>query len=84
MDDDSFRIGFLAQDLAAVLPTEWSNIVGATEAVEEHVDTEGNTVPAKPSTLTLDYARLGVVQWAALRSMLARIEALEAQLASGS
>ena len=81
LDDDSFRIGFLAQDFAAVLPTEWSNIVGATEEVAAHTDDQGNEVPAKPSTLTLDYARLVCCLWSANRSMLSRIEKLEAAAA---
>ena len=79
--DDSPRLGFLAQDLQASLPPEWANIVGATEAADEHQDQDGNTVPAKPSRLTLDYARLVCCLWQANRSMLARIEALEAKAA---
>ena len=79
--DDSPRLGFLAQDLQASLPPEWANIVGATEAADEHQDQDGNTVPAKPSRLTLDYARLVCCLWQANRSMLARIEALEAAAA---
>ena len=47
---------------------------------DAHVDEDGNTVPAKPSTLTLDYARLMCCLWQANRSMLARLEALEARL----
>ena len=77
--DDSPRLGFIAQDILASLPAEWTNIVGATEAVAEHVDQEGNTVAAKPSTLTLDYSRLVCCLWTANRSMLARIEALESR-----
>ena len=72
------RLGFIAQEVEAALPSSWGNIVGATEAVAEHVDQEGNKVPAKPSTLTLDYARICCVLWQANRAMLARIEALEA------
>ena len=54
---DSTRIGFIAQEFAAALPSEWTNTVGATEAGGEHLDDHGNAVPAKPSTLTLDYSR---------------------------
>ena len=82
LKDDTTRIGFLAQDFAGVLPPSWANIVGATEAVGAHLDQQGNEVPAKPSTLTLDYARVVCLVWQANRSMLARIEALEAAAAS--
>ena len=80
--DDSPRLGFVAQDFSAVLPPEWSNIVGATQAIAAHTDDQGNEVPATPSTLTLDYARLCCCLWSANRSMLARIEALEAAAAT--
>jgi hypothetical protein len=81
LQDDSPRLGFIAQDLQNALSnTRWTNIVGKTGAVDEHLDDQGNTVPAKPSTLTLDYARLVCCLWTANRSMLARIEALEARL----
>ena len=80
LQDDSTRLGFIAQDLEASLPPEWANVVGATGAVDEYLDDEGNTVPSKPSTLTLDYARLVCCLWTANRSMLARLEALEASL----
>jgi hypothetical protein len=77
LQDDSPRLGFIAQDFAASIPTEWSNIVGATEAIAAHTDDDGNEVLAKPSTLTMDYARLNAVLWQCCRNMLARIEALE-------
>ena len=80
--DQNFRIGFLAQDVAASIPSEWSNLVGKTEAMAAHTDDDGNDVPAKPSTMTMDYARLNAILWASCRSMLARIEALEAAAAS--
>ena len=80
LQDQSPRLGFIAQDFAAALPPEWANIVGKTGGVEEHLDAEGNTVPAEPSTLTLDYARLNCVLWECTRSLLARLEALERRL----
>jgi hypothetical protein len=80
LSDDSLRLGFIAQHLDQALPPEWANIVGRTGGVDEHVDEEGNTIPAKPSTMTLDYSRLVCCLWAANRSMLARLEALEARL----
>jgi len=78
LQDDSTRLGFIAQDFQSALAnTPWTNIVGHTEDVEEHVDGDGNTVAAKPSTLTLDYARLNCVLWECCRSLLARVELLE-------
>ena len=78
---DAARIGFIAQDFQGALSnTPWTNIVGHNEAADEYVDEDGNTVPAKPSTLTLDYARLNCVLWECCRSLLARLEHLEARL----
>ena len=79
---NSPRLGFLAQDFATALPKDWANIVGSTGGVDEHLDDEGNAVPAKASTMTLDYSRLVCCLWAANRNMLARIEALEAAAAN--
>ena len=82
LPDSGSRLGFIAQEVAAAIPSSWGNIVGATEAVAEHVDTDGmTTVPGKPSTLTLDYSRLVCCLWQANRAMLSRIEALEAAAA---
>ena len=74
LDDESTRIGFIAQDVEASLPPEWANIVGSTGGVEEHVDEEGTTVPAKASTLlsiTVDWfvvsGRLIATCWRALK-----------------
>ena len=78
LQDQSPRLGFIAQDFA-VLPPEWGNIVGKTGGTEEHLDEEGNPVPTEPSTLTLDYARLSCVLWGCCRSLVARVEALEAR-----
>ena len=80
LKDDSPRLGFIAQDLEASFPPEWANIVGKTGGVDEHIDEEGNMVPARPSTLTLDYARLNCVLWECCRSLHARLEAIEARL----
>ena len=77
LQDDSTRLGFIAQDLQSALSnTGWTNIVGHTGGADEHLDDQGNTVPAKPSTLSLDFSRLVCFLWTANRSMLARIEAL--------
>ena len=77
---DSTRIGFIAQDFEVALPPEWTNIVGHTEAADEYVDEQGNRIPAKQSTLTLDYSRTTRILWECTRSLLARVEALEARL----
>ena len=66
-------------DLAGIIPAVVTPM-DATGAVDEHIDEEGTAVPAKPSTLTLDYSRLVCCLWTANRSMLARLEALEARL----
>ena len=79
---DSTRLGFIAQDFAAALPSEWANRVGHTEAQVAYTDQAGSLHPAKQSTLTLDYSRLVCVLWEANRGMLARLEALEAAAAS--
>ena len=52
---------------------------GYTEPVKEHIDQQGNTVPATNSTLTLDYARLYCILWSVCQNLLKRIEALEAK-----
>ena len=80
LQDDATRIGFIAQDFAAALPPEWASIVGRTGAVEEHVDEDGHQVASKPSTLTLDYARLNSILWECCRNLHARLEVLEARL----
>ena len=83
LQDNVTRAGFIAQDVAAALGgTGWDNIVGATQAIQKHEDPEGNVRPAKPSMLTLVYARLGsTVLWQVCRSLLARMETLETKLA---
>jgi hypothetical protein len=80
LQDQSPRLGFIAQDFAAALPPEWASIVGRTGAVEEHIDEDGNQVVAKPSTLTLDYARLNCILWECCRNMHTRLNVLEARL----
>jgi hypothetical protein len=78
--DDSPRLGFIAQHVQKAVPPEWANLVGTTGGSPEYVDDDGNTVPAKASTVTLDYSRLCAVLWSTNRSMLTRIESLEARL----
>ena len=68
------RLGFIAQDVEAACPSTWSNLVGTTLYARE----QGGT---GAEIRTLDYARLTAVLWQATRSLLARVEALEARLA---
>ena len=55
-------------------PSMWSNLVGTTQYTWE----QGGT---GAEIRTLDYARLTAVLWQCTRSLLARVEALEARLA---
>ena len=68
-EDVSSKLGFVAQEVAAALPDEWGNLVNT----DGHSDELGQI-------MTLDYGRLTAVLWQSCRSLLARVEALEAQL----
>ena len=59
------RVGFIADDVQAALPAEWSNIVSS-----KHV--------AGDEYLTLDYSRLVCILWTTVKSLTARVAALEA------
>ena len=76
------RVGYIAQDVQAALPTSWHNIVHST-ATEQVTDSDGQVVtPADPGLLQIDYSRLGSpILWECCRSMLERIEALVAAAA---
>ena len=75
------RVGYIAQDVQAALPSDWQNVVRST-ATEEVTDSNGQVVtPADPGLLQIDYSRMGPILWQCCRSLLARIEALEAKLA---
>ena len=72
------RVGYVAQDVQAALPSDWQNVVRST-ATEEVTDSSGQVVaPADPGLLQIDYSRMGPILWECCRTMLARIEALEA------
>ena len=58
--DRSIRAGFLADEVQANIPEQWTNI----------------TQPVSEDVLGLDYSRMCVVLWGACRSLLARVEAL--------
>ena len=68
------RLVFIAQDVEAACPSAWSNLVGTTQYARE----QGGT---GTEIRTLDYARLTAVLWQCTRSLLARVEELEAKLA---
>ena len=68
------RLGFVAQDVAVSCPSAWGNLVGTAQYARE----QGGT---GAEIRMLDYARLKAVLWQATRSLLARVEALEARLA---
>jgi hypothetical protein len=65
------RLGFIAQEVQAAVPPEFAKLVGSTmyAATESEEETE---------ILTVDYARMSAVLWQCCRSLLARVEALEA------
>jgi len=77
------RVGYIAQHVLQALPSDWQNVVRST-STEEVTDSDGQVVtPADPGLLQIDYSRLGSpILWECCRSMLARIEALEAAAAT--
>ena len=59
------RIGFIAQDLEAVIPEEWTNLVG------ESTKDAGQLIKG------LDYARLTAILWSVCKNLDARVKQLE-------
>ena len=68
------RIGFIAQEVQSAAPQAFGGLIGTSSYSSNRGD-------AEREILTLDYARLSAVLWQATRSLLARVEALEARLA---
>ncbi len=68
------RIGFIAQEVRDAAPPAFGGLLGTSS----HSDRRGD---AECEILTLDYARMSAVLWQSCRSLLARVEALEAKLA---
>ena len=64
------RIGFLAQDAEAALGRNLAN----TNIVSEIAD------KGTENLKTMSYERMSVILWQCMRSLLARVEALEARL----
>ena len=73
-DDDGLRLGFIAQDVEAAAPPSWSNLVMKTNY-------KWSGAPEGAEIKILDYARLTSVLWQCTRSLLARVESLEARVA---
>jgi len=73
-EENGPRIGFIAQEIEAACPDEWvGSLVGSA-------DMGGRDEEAK-EIKTVDYARLNAVLWQCCRSLLARVESLEAAVA---
>ena len=66
------RIGFISQEVEAVLPTEFQNIVGEYTKEEEGKD---------PIALkTLDYSRLVCILWGVCKNQQAELAALTSRV----
>ena len=74
LPDSGPRIGFIAQDIEGASQPLWSNLVSTTTY-------KWSEAPHGAEIKVLDYARLTSVLWQCTRSLLARVEALEARLA---
>ena len=72
LPDSGSRLGFIAQDVEAACPPSWSNLVSTTQY-------KWSEAPEGADIKVLDYARLTSVPWQCTRSLLARVEALEAR-----
>ena len=68
------RIGFIAQEVRDAAPPAFGGLIESCS----HSNSQGGD---GREILTLDYARLSAVLWQSCRSLLARVEALEAKLA---
>ena len=74
LTNDGSRLGFVAQDVEAACGPLFSNLVSTTTY-------KWSQAPEGAENKVLDYARLSAVLWTCTRSLLARVEALEARLA---
>ncbi len=73
LTNDGSRLGFVAHDVEAACPPLWSNLVSTTTY-------KWSQAPEGAEIKVLDYARLTSVLWQCTRSLLARVEALEARV----
>ena len=73
LSETTRRIGFIAQDCEAALGPSLAN-TNVTDQIEREIS------PGTTETLkTLAYDRMAVILWQCTRSLLARVEALEAR-----
>ena len=72
-DTQLSRLGFVAQEVEAACPSAWGNLISTGQA---------SLKPGEPEVeiKCLDYGRLSAVLWTVTRSLLARVEALEARV----
>ncbi len=68
------RLGFIAQDVQAALPTKWQNVV--RPFMFEHED------KSREEMLGIDYARLTCVLWGVLKNQQSTISDLAARVAA--
>ena len=75
LSESTRRIGFLAQDAEAAIGPSLAN-TNVVDSIEREI------APGATQTLkTLAYDRMGVILWECTRSLLARVEVLEARVA---
>ena len=75
-ESETSRLGFVAQEVESALPANnaWSNLISTSMYSIRPGE-------AETEIKCLDYARLTGVLWQCTRSLLARVETLEAQVA---
>ena len=73
LEPSKSRIGFIAQEVRDASPPAFGGLLSSCL----HSDSQDGT---EREILTLDYLRLTAVLWQSCRSLLARVEALEARL----
>ena len=73
LEPSKSHIGFIAREVRDASPPAFGGLLSSCL----HSDSQGGT---EREILTLDYSRLTAVLWQSCRSLLARVEALEARL----
>ena len=73
---DSYKVGFVVEDLEYSLDDKMLNILADTEITQQDEDGEDIQVNMR----TLNYGRLTTILWGACQDLLARVEMLEANL----
>ena len=71
------RVGFIAQEIEAVLPENYRHIVGQG-TISRDKNEEGD--PIEETIKTVDYALLVAVLWGTCKNLEKRVQALEARL----